>query len=41
MHLRELTLRPRPDAQIPPILPDLLSTYPEGRIKIEYEAIVY
>jgi len=39
--LRELTLRAVLDAQIPPIPADLLPTLDDGRVKIEYEAIVY
>ena len=39
--MRELTLRAILDAQIPPIPPDLLPTLEDGRVKIEYEAIVY
>ena len=39
--MRELTLRAILDAQIPPIPPDLLPTLDDGRVKIEYEAIVY
>jgi hypothetical protein len=39
--MRELTLRAILDAQIPPIPPDLMPTLDDGRVKIEYEAIVY
>jgi formylglycine-generating enzyme required for sulfatase activity len=39
--LRELTLRAILDAQIPPIPPDLMPTLDDGRVKIEYEAMVY
>lgn len=39
--MRELTLRAILDAQIPPIPSDLLPTLEDGRVKIEYEAIVY
>ena len=39
--MRELTLRAILDAQIPPIPPDLLPTLDDGRVKIEYEAIIY
>jgi len=39
--MRELTLRAILDAQIPPIPADLLPTLDDGRVKIEYEAIIY
>lgn len=39
--MRELTLRAILDAQIPPIPADLLPTLEDGRVKIEYEAIIY
>lgn len=39
--MRELTLRAILDAQIPPIPAALLPTLDDGRVKIEYEAIVY
>ncbi|SKA99286.1 hypothetical protein SAMN02745166_02897 [Prosthecobacter debontii] len=39
--MRELTLRAILDAQIPPIPADLMPTLDDGRVKIEYEAIVY
>ncbi|MCW0217900.1 MAG: hypothetical protein OJI67_06230 [Prosthecobacter sp.] len=39
--MRELTLRAILDAQIPPIPADLLTTLDDGRVKIEYEAIIY
>lgn len=39
--MRELTLRAILDAQIPPIPPDLLPSLDDGRVKIEYEAIIY
>lgn len=39
--MRDLTLRAILDAKIPPIPEDLLPTLDDGRVKIEYEAIVY
>jgi hypothetical protein len=39
--MRELTLRAILDAEIPPIPNDLLPELEDGRLKIEYEAIVY
>lgn len=39
--MRELTLRAILDAEIPPIPDDLLPELEDGRLKIEYEAIVY
>jgi hypothetical protein len=39
--MRDLTLRAILDAQIPPIPADLLTTLDDGRVKIEYEAIIY
>lgn len=38
---RELILRVVLDAQIPPIPPEVLSTLEDGRMKIEYEFIIY
>lgn len=39
--MRELTLRAILDADIPPIPQDLLPELEDGKLKIEYEAIVY
>jgi hypothetical protein len=39
--MREITLRAILDADIPPIPADLVSELEDGRLKIEYEAIVY
>jgi hypothetical protein len=39
--MRDLTLRAILDAKIPPIPEDLQPTLDDGRVKIEYEAIVY
>ncbi|TDU81061.1 hypothetical protein EI77_00363 [Prosthecobacter fusiformis] len=39
--MRELTLRAILDAQIPPIPTEILPTLDDGRVKIEYEAIIY
>jgi outer membrane biosynthesis protein TonB len=39
--MRELTLRAILDAAIPPIPPELLPELENGRLKMEYEAIVY
>jgi hypothetical protein len=39
--MRELTLRAILDADIPPIPADLLPELEDGRLPIEYEAIVY
>jgi len=39
--MRELTLRSILDAEIPPIPADLLPKLDDGRVKIEYEAIIY
>lgn len=39
--MRDLTLRAILNAEIPPIPPELLQTLDDGRVKIEYEAIIY
>lgn len=39
--MRDLVLRVVRDAQIPPIPADVLATLEDGRMKIEYEFIVY
>jgi hypothetical protein len=39
--MREITLRAILDADIPPIPAELIPELEDGRLKIEYEAIVY
>jgi hypothetical protein len=39
--MREITLRAILDADIPPIPDELLPELEDGRLKIEYDAIVY